>query len=92
MNNCDVAGSVSPDRLEHPKRSTHLSVMATCSNMADPVLLFQLPEMDVRLQKKRKLCIKLVQTQAFTLGVFSTVNLRQTVVDEVLRRSWLRKS
>lgn len=26
--------------------------MATCSNMADPVLLFQLPEMDVRLEKK----------------------------------------
>lgn len=35
--------------------AAHLSVMATCSNMADPVLLFQLPEMDVRLEKNRKL-------------------------------------
>lgn len=32
--------------------TAHLSVMATCSNMADPVLLFQLPEMDVRLEEK----------------------------------------
>lgn len=54
--------------------------------MADPVLLFQLPEIDVRLQKKRKLCIKLVQDKTFTLGVFSTVNLRQIGVDEILRR------
>lgn len=42
--------------------SAHLSVMATCSNMADPVLLFQLPEMDVLLEKEEKLCIKWSQT------------------------------
>lgn len=34
------------------ERTAYLSVMATCSNMADPVLLFQLPEMDVRLEEK----------------------------------------
>lgn len=33
------------------KVNTHLSVMATCSNMADPVLLFQFPEMEVRLKR-----------------------------------------
>lgn len=36
----------------------YLSVIATCSNMADPVLLFQFPEMDVRLEKHRTLCVK----------------------------------
>lgn len=40
--------------------------MATCSNMADPVLLFQLPEMDVRLEKWKKLCVKLWNTPTFT--------------------------
>lgn len=32
--------------------------MATCSNMADPVLLFQLPEMDVRLQLEEQIDCK----------------------------------
>lgn len=39
------------DSLSNTNVQTHLSVMATCSNMADPVLLFQLPEIDVRLEK-----------------------------------------
>lgn len=42
--------------------AAHLSVMATCSNMADPVLLFQLPEMDVRLEKNRKLWVESQKT------------------------------
>lgn len=32
--------------------SAHLSVIAICSNMAEPVLAFQFPEMDVLLQIK----------------------------------------
>lgn len=36
---------------------SHLSVMATCSSMAEPVLVFQLPEIDVLLQSR---------TQCFT--------------------------
>lgn len=34
---------------EHPVRIAYLSDMATCSNMADPVLVFQLPDIDVLL-------------------------------------------
>lgn len=34
--------------------SAHLSVIAICSSMAEPVLAFQLPEMDVLLQTKQK--------------------------------------
>lgn len=34
--------------------SAHLSVIAICSNMAEPVLAFQFPEMDVLLQIKKK--------------------------------------
>lgn len=37
--------------------------MATCSNMADPVLLFQLPEMDVRLKKKSEMGILSLHTK-----------------------------
>lgn len=41
--------------------------MATCSNMADPVLLFQLPEMDVRLQLEEQIdCKKLWRTSTVT--------------------------
>lgn len=29
--------------------NTHLSVMATCSSIAEPVLVFQLPDIDVLL-------------------------------------------
>lgn len=32
---------------------THLSVMAICSSIADPVLAFQLPEMEVLLQRDK---------------------------------------
>lgn len=46
--------------------AAHLSVMATCSNMADPVLLFQLPEMDVRLEKNRKLWVESWKTSILT--------------------------
>lgn len=35
--------------------------MATCSNMADPVLLFQLPEMDVRLQLEEQIDCKIAE-------------------------------
>lgn len=30
--------------------NTHLSVMATCSSIAEPVLVFQLPDIDVLLK------------------------------------------
>lgn len=35
--------------------SAYLSVIAICSNMAEPVLAFQLPEMDVLLIRKKNI-------------------------------------
>lgn len=44
-------GSRDPTYLPGRGGDAHLSVMATCSSMAEPVLDFQLPDMEVLLQR-----------------------------------------
>lgn len=51
--------------------NTHLSVMATCSSIAEPVLVFQLPDIDVLLR-----CVKHKNENKFRFVSLSLLKLR----------------
>lgn len=73
---CYVIGAVS-------ERTAYLSDMATCSNMADPVLVFQLPDIDVLLSNNTIAgmiqCFK-ISSNDIAKGIDSIMTLRTNTV------------